>query len=78
MFQGMTLGEQRTLLALVAVITLGLGYKAYQDRQAMSSVYVEKGQEELTAPADEPAKAATSAAGAEPTADADADAHPVG
>ncbi len=50
MFQGMTLGEQRTLLALVAVIALGLGYKAYQDRQAISSVYIEKNKEEWSAP----------------------------
>lgn len=42
MFEGMTIGEQRTLLTLAAVIALGLGVQNYQDSQQAEPISVKK------------------------------------
>ncbi|MCX7010961.1 MAG: helix-hairpin-helix domain-containing protein [Candidatus Sumerlaeota bacterium] len=65
MFQGMTIGEQRTLLALVVVITLGLAYQAYRQSHSLSSVYVERG-DETTAAGARPGTPASLARGSTP------------
>jgi len=41
MFQGMTVGEQRTLLGLVVLIGLGLGVQSYQTHHSTDALYVQ-------------------------------------
>ncbi len=53
MFEGMTIGEQRTLLTLAAVIALGLGVQNYQDNQQAEPISVKKAE---TSAADSPRK----------------------
>jgi competence ComEA-like helix-hairpin-helix protein len=50
MFQGMTIAEQRVLVALIALIALGLGYGAYEDRQRQEAVYIERGERPAATP----------------------------
>lgn len=51
MFQGMTLGEQRTLLALAVVIALGLGAQTYRDRQERAPLVLQSN-DAVAAPTD--------------------------